>query len=164
MFNLSNKSYDFIKNLLTIVFPAAATLYITISQLWWKLQPEVVGTASAVATFLGIVLKINTTNFAKENTMVPDSQIAELERSPIGVTLSDIASSAEGGPKALVLKRGLHGLGSMGGPHIPERIHDSCVGRFLEILFSTTKRERCRNSTLIRALERDIPLHWCHIY
>ncbi len=101
MFNLSNKSYDFTKNLLTIGLPAAATLYITISQLWWgNYSPEVVGTASAVATFLGIVLKINTTNFAKENTMVPDSQIAELERSPIGVTLSDIASSAEGGPKA----------------------------------------------------------------
>lgn len=101
MIKLSNRQYDSVKTIITIVLPAAATLYATIDTIWnLSYSIEIVGTASAIATFLGAVLKINSVSFAKENTMVPDSQIAELERSPIGVTLSDIASSAEGGPKA----------------------------------------------------------------
>ena len=94
--------------------------------------------------------------------MVPDSQIAELERSPIGVTLSDIASSAEGGPKALVLKGVYVWIGIGGGPHIHRRIHDSCVGRFWK--FFSQRQKKDAEIQLLLGLSRDIPLHWCHIY
>ena len=51
---LSNKSYDILKYIAQIVLPAAGTLYFALAQLWNLPHPtEVVGTITAVDTFLG---------------------------------------------------------------------------------------------------------------
>lgn len=96
MFNLSNKAYDRAKDLVTLVLPASATLYAALAGLWsWGYVLEVTGTCAAVATFLGVILKINTVQFAKTNTIVPDVTITALEQSPAGVTLSDLTNTCE---------------------------------------------------------------------
>lgn len=91
MFKLSNKQYDVAKDLVTVVLPALATLYATIAGIWGLgFSVEVVGTAAAITTFLGVALKINSSSFKKENTMIHDSDLALLEQSQPGITLSDI--------------------------------------------------------------------------
>ena len=94
MFNLSNKQYDAAKNLVTVGLPAAATLYAAMAGIWgFGYSIEVVGSASALATFLGVALKINTSQFAQNNTMVADEKLLELSLAEPGVTLSDITKN-----------------------------------------------------------------------
>lgn len=89
----SNKLYDRAKDATTLWIPGAAVLYASLAGIWGlDYAVQVTGTAAAVCVFLGVVLKINTNNFAKTNTVVPDSQLAVLEQAPPGVTLSDISS------------------------------------------------------------------------
>jgi len=46
-----------------------------------------------LATFLGVALKINTSKFAQNNTMVADEKLLELSLAEPGVTLSDITKN-----------------------------------------------------------------------
>lgn len=72
MFNLSNKAYDRVKDAVTLWSPAAATLYTTLASIWnWGYIPQVVGSIVAVTTFAGVVLKIETTKFQEQHTIVP---------------------------------------------------------------------------------------------
>lgn len=97
---LNNKAYDVVKDVVTLVLPATATLYATIAGIWGlPFSVEVVGTSAAVATFLGAVLKINTVKFAKENTMVQNTVLEQLEQAPAGVTLSEIISPGSSFPE-----------------------------------------------------------------
>lgn len=94
MFKLTNRQYDIAKDTVTVIFPALSALYAALAGIWGlSYSVEVVGTIAAVGTALGLILKVNTTSFAKENTVVPDSQIVALERSPAGVTLAQIAEA-----------------------------------------------------------------------
>lgn len=93
MFDLSNKYYDIAKDFVTVVLPALATLYATIASIWGlDFSIEIVGTVSAIATFLGILLKVNSVSFKKNNTMVSDVDLSALEQAPAGVTLQDVIS------------------------------------------------------------------------
>lgn len=57
---LSNKFYDVLKMLVTLVLPALGTLYFTLSQIWGlPYGEEVVGTVAAVTVALGAMLKIS---------------------------------------------------------------------------------------------------------
>ena len=61
---LSNKSYDILKYIAQIVLPAAGTLYFALAQLWNLPHPtEVVGTITAVDTFLGALLDVSTSKY-----------------------------------------------------------------------------------------------------
>ena len=63
---LSNKVYDFLKVVTLLILPAAATLYFTIAQIWGLPNAEeVIGTITAVATFLGVITRISTSSFQK---------------------------------------------------------------------------------------------------
>lgn len=64
---LSNKTYDVLKWITTIVLPALGTLYFALSGIWgFPYGEQIVGTITAVVTFFGVVLGISTKNYNKE--------------------------------------------------------------------------------------------------
>ena len=68
---MSNKVYDRLKWVAQILLPALATLYFTISNIWGLPYTEqIVGTITAVDTFLGIILGISTFKYNKANEKV----------------------------------------------------------------------------------------------
>ena len=66
---MSNKMYDVLKYIAQIGLPAAATLYYALSAIWGLPYGEqIVGTITAVDTFLGTLLMISSSAYnRKEN-------------------------------------------------------------------------------------------------
>ena len=65
---MSNKVYDALKYVAQIVLPAIATLYFALAQIWGLPYGEqIVGTISAIDTFLGVCLGISSDNYYKNN-------------------------------------------------------------------------------------------------
>lgn len=65
---MSNKVYDVLKWIAQLVIPAIGTLYFALSSIWgFPYGEEVVGTLTAIDTFLGAVLGISTVQYNKEN-------------------------------------------------------------------------------------------------
>lgn len=63
---MSNKVYDVLKYIATLVLPALATLYAAIAGIWNLPYGEAVSaTIMAVVTFLGVVLKISSDSYYK---------------------------------------------------------------------------------------------------
>lgn len=63
---LSNKTYDILKWIAQILLPAVGTLYFALSKIWGlPFATEVVGTITAVDTFLGALLGISSSNYKK---------------------------------------------------------------------------------------------------
>ena len=55
-----------------IIIPGLAACYAALARIWgWGYSTEIVGSAAAIVTLLGIILKIDSTNFFKENIIVP---------------------------------------------------------------------------------------------
>ena len=67
---MSNKVYDVLKYIAQIVLPAIATLYFALAGIWnFPYGEEVVGTITAIDTFLGVILGISSANYKNgENT------------------------------------------------------------------------------------------------
>lgn len=64
---MSNKTYDILKYIAQIVLPAVATLYFTLAQIWGLPYAEqVVGTITAIDTFMGVLLKLQSNSYSKE--------------------------------------------------------------------------------------------------
>lgn len=64
---LSNKVYDVLKFLCTILLPALGTLYFALAQIWnLPLAEEIVGTIAAITTFIGVLIGISNYNYRKE--------------------------------------------------------------------------------------------------
>lgn len=60
----SNATYDKLKFVALVLLPALGTLYFTLSGLWNLPNPTaVVGTITAIDTFLGVILGITTKNY-----------------------------------------------------------------------------------------------------
>ena len=58
---ISNKSYDLLKRVVTIILPGLATLYAALAAVWGFSNSEaVVATFAAVATFGGVLLNFST--------------------------------------------------------------------------------------------------------
>ena len=58
---LSNRAYDILKWIAQLLLPALGTLYFALAGIWgFPYGEEVVGTITAVDTFLGVVLGIST--------------------------------------------------------------------------------------------------------
>lgn len=63
---MSNKTYDILKYIAQIVLPAIATLYFALTKIWgFPFGEQIVGTITAIDTFLGCILKISTNNYYK---------------------------------------------------------------------------------------------------
>lgn len=66
---MSNKVYDILKWIAQIVLPALGTLYFALAATWGLPYGEqVVGTITAVDTFLGALLGISAANYYKAKT------------------------------------------------------------------------------------------------
>ena len=64
---INNKTYDILKWVAQILLPATATLYFALANIWHlPYAEEIVGTITAVDTFLGILLGISTNKYNKE--------------------------------------------------------------------------------------------------
>ena len=71
---MSNKLYDILKWIAMYLLPALGTLYFTLSGIWGLPYGEqIVGTITALDTFLGVILGISTMQY-KKNT--DDTKIA----------------------------------------------------------------------------------------
>ena len=66
---LNDKVYDVLKWIALYLLPALGTLYFALSGIWgFPYGEEVVGSLTAVDTFLGVILGISSATYAKGNT------------------------------------------------------------------------------------------------
>ena len=64
---LDDKVYDVLKYITQIVIPAAATLYFALAGIWgFPYGEQIVGTLTAIDTFLGVLLGISSAQYKKE--------------------------------------------------------------------------------------------------
>lgn len=65
---LSNKTYDVLKWITQYLLPAAGTLYFAVAGIWGLPYGEqIVGTITAIDTFLGVILGVSASTYAKED-------------------------------------------------------------------------------------------------
>lgn len=63
---LSNSTYDVLKDICQLWIPALATLYFALANIWgFPYGEEIVGTLTAIDTFMGVVLKISSNQYYK---------------------------------------------------------------------------------------------------
>lgn len=63
---MSNKVYDILKWIAMVALPAVATLYFALAGIWgFPYGEEIVGTITAVDTFLGVLLGISAVKYNK---------------------------------------------------------------------------------------------------
>lgn len=68
---LSNRVYDILKWVAMYLLPAAGTLYFALAGIWGLPYGEqIVGTITAVDTFLGVLLGISTAQYKKAENSV----------------------------------------------------------------------------------------------
>lgn len=64
---MSNKMYDVLKFIAQVLLPALGTLYFALAGIWgFPYGEQIVGTITAVDTFLGICLGISTVQYNKK--------------------------------------------------------------------------------------------------
>lgn len=64
----SDSVYDKMKFLTTIVLPAIGVLYFALSGIWgFPYGEQVIGSITAIVTFLGVVLGVTTSNYNKSD-------------------------------------------------------------------------------------------------
>lgn len=65
---MSNKLYDVLKWIAMVALPALGTLYFALAGIWgFPYGEEIVGTITAVDTFLGLLLGISTAQYHKRS-------------------------------------------------------------------------------------------------
>lgn len=65
---MNNKVYDVLKFICQIVLPAIGTLYFALAGIWgFPYGEQIVGTITAIDTFLGVILGISTIDYNKKN-------------------------------------------------------------------------------------------------
>ena len=63
----SNKTYDVLKWIAQILLPALGTLYFALSGIWgFPYGEQIVGTITAIDTFIGVLLGISTAQYNKQ--------------------------------------------------------------------------------------------------
>lgn len=63
---MSNRTYDILKYIAQVLLPAVGTLYFALAGIWgFPYGEQIVGTLTAVDTFLGVLLKISSDNYYK---------------------------------------------------------------------------------------------------
>jgi hypothetical protein len=64
---MSNKVYDVLKWIAMVVLPAIGTLYFALAGIWgFPYAEQIVGTLTAVDTFLGVALGITSAQYKKK--------------------------------------------------------------------------------------------------
>lgn len=68
--NMSNKTYDILKWIAMYLLPAVGTLYFALAGIWGlPCGEQIVGTITAIDTFLGVILGISTSQYNKTADM-----------------------------------------------------------------------------------------------
>ena len=68
MMKLNNKAYDVLKWIALILLPALGTLYFALAGIWgFPYAEQIVGTITAIDTFLGVLLGISNNSYKKED-------------------------------------------------------------------------------------------------
>ena len=63
---LSNKTYDILKYITQIIIPAVGTHYFALAGIWgFPYGEQIVGTLTAIDTFLGVCLGISSAQYKK---------------------------------------------------------------------------------------------------
>ena len=66
---MSNKVYDVLKWIALVVLPAIGTLYFALAGIWgFPNAEEIVGTITAVDTFLGVLLGVSSAQYNKKTS------------------------------------------------------------------------------------------------
>lgn len=66
-FRMSNRTYDVLCWIARIALPAIGTLYFALAKIWgFPYAAEIVGTITAVDTFLGVILGISDAKYDAE--------------------------------------------------------------------------------------------------
>lgn len=66
---LSDKVYNILKQIVTIVLPALSTLYFALGGIWgWPYVDAVVGTIAAVTVFLGALIGVSSKTYTNTST------------------------------------------------------------------------------------------------
>ena len=64
---MNDKTYDVLKWIATYLLPALGTLYFALAQIWnLPYGEQVVGSITAIDTFLGVVLVLSTSQYNKQ--------------------------------------------------------------------------------------------------
>ena len=64
---MSNKVYDILKFIATLLLPALGTLYFALAGIWgFPYGEQIVGTITAIVTFMNTILRISTYQYNKE--------------------------------------------------------------------------------------------------
>lgn len=64
---MSNKMYDSLKWIAMVLLPALGTLYFALAGIWdFPMGEQIVGTISALDTFLGVMLGISSVQYHKK--------------------------------------------------------------------------------------------------
>lgn len=72
---MNNKVYDVLKWIALYLIPAIGTLYFALSGIWGlPYGEEIVGTLTAIDTFLGVILGISSANYKKLNREAKDGE------------------------------------------------------------------------------------------
>ncbi len=72
---ISNKTYDILKWITQLLIPAMGTLYFALAGIWgFPYGEEIVGTLTAIDTFLGVVLHISTNTYNKTQKAINKGQ------------------------------------------------------------------------------------------
>lgn len=63
---MDSRTYDILKYIAQVVLPALGTLYFALASIWgFPYGEEIVGTITAIDTFMGVLLKISSDNYYK---------------------------------------------------------------------------------------------------
>lgn len=74
----SNKTYDILKWIARYLLPALGTFYFALAGIWGLPYGEqIIGTISAIETFLGILLGISTAKYKKQTDTAADTVAEE---------------------------------------------------------------------------------------
>lgn len=76
----SNNTYDILKWIAQILLPSLGTLYFTISNLWnLPFANEVIGTITAIDTFLGFLLQKSSASYQGDGVMLVDKSDDDID-------------------------------------------------------------------------------------
>ena len=77
---MSNKIYDILKWIAQILLPALGTLYFALAGIWnFPYAEAIVGTITAIDTFLGVILGISSANYYKEENIAKQDVMEDEE-------------------------------------------------------------------------------------
>ncbi len=84
----SSKTYDILKWIAQLLLPAVGTLYFALAKIWgFPYAQEVLGTITAIDTFLGVILGLTSTSYAGDGVLEIDTSDPETDRYRINLNV-----------------------------------------------------------------------------